>query len=210
MTLYQLKPRFQALLRPLVRWLHRRGVTANQLTLLAGAGSVALGLLLALQGPAQPAWLLLLPAWLLVRMALNAMDGMLAREFGQASRLGAYLNELCDPVSDVALILPLARIAPSWAPLVVLVAVLAVLTELAGALGPSVGASRRYEGPMGKSDRALVLGALGAWLGLGFTGGVGLCLGLLAVLLAVTVANRVRAGLIEARYRPRLPDLDLP
>jgi CDP-diacylglycerol--glycerol-3-phosphate 3-phosphatidyltransferase len=203
MTLYQLKPRFQALLRPLVRWLHRRRVTANQLTLLAAAGSVGLGLLLAWQGSRQPLLLLLLPVWLLVRMALNAMDGMLAREFGQASRLGAYLNELCDPVSDVALLLPLARVLPSLAPLVVLVAVLAVLTELAGVLGPSVGASRRYEGPMGKSDRALVLGALGAWLGLGQTRGVAACLGLLAVLLTATVANRVRAGLREVhRYLP--------
>ena len=36
-------------------------------------------------------------------MAFNAIDGMLAREFGQKSRLGAYLNELTDVVSDAAL-----------------------------------------------------------------------------------------------------------
>ena len=29
-----------------------------------------------------------------------------------------------------------------------------------------VGASRRYDGPMGKSDRAFVFGALGLWVGL--------------------------------------------
>lgn len=46
--------------------------------------------------PSQPLLYLLLPLWMLLRMALNAVDGMLAREFGQQSRLGAYLNELCD------------------------------------------------------------------------------------------------------------------
>ena len=40
-------------------------------------------------------------------MALNAIDGMLAREFNQKSRLGGYLNEITDVVSDAALYLPL-------------------------------------------------------------------------------------------------------
>ena len=31
-------------------------------------------------------------------MALNAIDGMLAREHGQKSTLGAYLNELTDVI----------------------------------------------------------------------------------------------------------------
>ena len=93
-------------------------------------------------------------------MALNAIDGMLAREFGQKSRLGAYLNELGDVVSDAALYAPFALVAP-FAPLGVgTVIVLAAMQELAGVLGPPVGASRRYDGPMGKSDRAFVFGAL--------------------------------------------------
>ena len=55
---------------------------------------------------------LLIPVWLLVRMALNAIDGMLAREFGQKSGLGAYLNEIGDVVSDAALYAPFALVAP--------------------------------------------------------------------------------------------------
>jgi CDP-diacylglycerol--glycerol-3-phosphate 3-phosphatidyltransferase len=46
------------------------------------------------------------------------------------------------------------------------VIVLAVISEFAGVLGPAVGASRRYDAPMGKSDRAFVFGALGLWVGL--------------------------------------------
>ena len=111
MSIYALKPKFQALLRPLVRGLHAADVTANQVTLAACAISVALGLWLFL-APVPPRAFLLLPLWLFLRMALNAIDGMLAREFGQQSKLGAYLNELTDVIADAALILPFAAIAP--------------------------------------------------------------------------------------------------
>ena len=83
-----------------------------------------------------------------------------AREFGQKSRLGAYLNELTDVVSDSALYLPFAFLPPFSLLSTGIVIVLAVLSEFAGVLGPVVGASRRYDGPMGKSDRAFVFGAM--------------------------------------------------
>jgi CDP-diacylglycerol--glycerol-3-phosphate 3-phosphatidyltransferase len=38
--------------------------------------------------------------------------------------------------------------------------VLAALSEMAGILGVQFGAGRRYEGPMGKSDRAAAFGLL--------------------------------------------------
>jgi CDP-diacylglycerol--glycerol-3-phosphate 3-phosphatidyltransferase len=93
---------------------------------------------------------------------------MLAREFGQQSPLGAYLNELADVVSDAALYAPFALVAPFGPWSVGLVIVAACVSEMAGALGPMVGAARRFDGPMGKSDRALVFGALGLYLGLGY------------------------------------------
>lgn len=46
MSIYDLKPKFQNLLRPLVIKLEQRGVTANQVTLTACAISVILGLIL--------------------------------------------------------------------------------------------------------------------------------------------------------------------
>lgn len=106
-SIYALKGRFQALLRPAVARLHRAGVTANQVTLTAALGSLAVAAAVLLYAPARPLLYLALPAWMLVRMALNAVDGMLAREFGQQSALGAYLNELCDVIADAALYLAL-------------------------------------------------------------------------------------------------------
>jgi CDP-diacylglycerol--glycerol-3-phosphate 3-phosphatidyltransferase len=199
-TLYDLKPRFQALLRPLAGGLARAGVTANQVTAAAALGSIAVGLVVAVLAPER--WpFLLLPVWLFARMALNALDGMLAREFGQKSALGAYLNEICDVVSDAALYLPFALIAPFTPPMAALVVFLAVLSEFAGVLGVMVGASRRYDGPMGKSDRALVFGALGLWVGLGgaLPAWLAWLLPVVAVLIAVNIVNRVRRGLAEAK-----------
>ena len=200
MTLYALKPRFQELLRPFVARLAAVGVTANQVTIAAAIGSVAIGAAIVLAAPVR--WpFLLLPLWLFARMALNAVDGMLAREFGQKSRLGAYLNEIADVVSDAALYAPFAWLpafGPFWTSLAIL---LAALTELAGVLGPAVGASRRYDGPMGKSDRALVFGALALWVGFGgpLPAWSFWIMAALALLLALTIVNRVRAGLDETR-----------
>src|SRR5712671_5583497 len=166
-TVYALKPRFQAALRPFVGRLAAAGVTANQVTVAAAAGSFAVGLLVG-GFVEQRAMFLLLPLWLLARMALNAIDGMLAREFRQQSRLGAYLNELGDVASDAALYAPFALVPP-FGPLGVgSVIVLAAMSEFAGALGPMIGVSRHYDGPMGKSDRAVVFGALGlCWVSAG-------------------------------------------
>jgi CDP-diacylglycerol---glycerol-3-phosphate 3-phosphatidyltransferase len=198
-TVYDLKPAFQRLLRPLVGALARAGVTANQVTLAAVALSAAGGAAIALAPGAR--WpLLALPAVLLARMALNAIDGMLAREHDQASRLGAVLNELGDVVSDALLYLPLALVPgvhPGW---LVAAVVASLWTEMAGVVAVQVGAARRYDGPLGKSDRAAVFGLLGLLLGLGVRTGWWLdaVLAALVLLALATVVNRARRALAEA------------
>lgn len=202
MSIYELKPRFQALLRPLVVRLHAMGVTANQVTLAACVVSVVLGLWLFFAAPhlSSLAAFGLIPAWMFLRMAFNAIDGMLAREHNQQSRLGAFLNELTDVVSDAALYLPFALVAPFSPFWVGTVIVLAGLSEFAGALGPTVGASRRYDGPLGKSDRAFVFGALGLYVALGWPlpGWTAWLMPLVAALVAWTTVNRIRRALAEA------------
>ena len=196
MTLYDLKPRFQAYLRPYAERLARAGVTANQVTLAAAAGSLVIGFVLSEFGWIRPLFILL-PVWLFVRMALNAIDGMLAREFGQKSKLGAYLNELCDVVSDAALVLPFCFVKPFGPASVLLVIFLAWLSEYAGVMGPLAGAERRYDGPLGKSDRAFAFGALGLWVGLllPMPDWLFWLMPLLAILSAATIWNRVRRGI---------------
>jgi len=191
-SIYDLKPAFQRLLRPLVARLVRAGVTPNQVTVAALLLSAAVGAVVAVT---RARWsLLLLPGALLLRMALNALDGMMAREHGLTTRLGSLLNEVGDVLADALLYLPLALL-PGWPPAAVVCAVaLAGTSELAGVAAAAAGGSRRYDGPMGKSDRAAVFGALALALGLGAPAGRWLAVVLWAVvaLLAATVVNRVR------------------
>lgn len=198
-SVYDLKPAFQGLLRPLTRSLARAGVTANAVTVAAALLSLAVGATIAASRGSRLA-LLLLPATLFVRMALNAIDGMLAREHGQKSRLGALLNELGDVVSDAALYLPLALVAGFETRLVVGIVLLAAIGELAGVLGATIGASRRYDGPMGKSDRAFAFGLVALLLGLGVPPGAWLLAVQVALvlLLLATVWNRCARALGEA------------
>ncbi|WP_122870845.1 CDP-alcohol phosphatidyltransferase family protein [Campylobacter showae] len=196
MSIYELKPKFQNLLRPLVRRLYSTGVTANQVTLAACVLSVLLGALLVKFADVSTLFFLL-PIWMFLRMALNAIDGMLAREFNQKTPLGGYLNEATDVISDTALYLPFAFVAPFGWGVIALVIFLAFMSEFLGVLGQVHGSGRRYDGPMGKSDRAFVFGLMGtiyavfgqlpAWFGW--------TLYVVAFLLALTCINRVRMGL---------------
>jgi CDP-diacylglycerol--glycerol-3-phosphate 3-phosphatidyltransferase len=195
-SVYALKPAFQRRLRPLVGALAGAGATANQVTLAAVALSAAGGAAIALAPEAR--WpLLALPAVLLARMALNAIDGMLAREHGQASRLGAVLNELGDVVADSLLYLPFALVPGVHAGWLVAAVVASLWTEMAGVVAVQVGASRRYDGPMGKSDRAAAFGLLALLLGVGVPAGrwVDVALAAIVVLALVTVVHRVRRAL---------------
>ena len=196
MSIYELKPKFQQLLRPLVRQLYARGVTANQVTLFACLISVGFGIGFALD-PDCARKFVLLPLWLFLRMALNAADGMLAREFGQKSRLGGYLNELTDVIADAALYLPFALIAP-FGPLVIGCFIFfAALTEFCGVLGQVHGNSRRYDGPLGKSDRAFAIGCIAFYYALAgdLPDWLNTTLWLLNILLAATCVRRIRNGL---------------
>ena len=198
MTIYDLKPAFQALLRPSCRALVRAGVTANQVTVAAMLVSMLVGAVFALN--AAQSWpALLIPVWLFLRMALNAIDGMMAREHGMQSPLGGFLNELTDVVSDAALYLPFALVAAISAELVIFVVFVSLLVEMSGVVAVQVGASRRYDGPMGKSDRAFVFGLLGLLVGLGvpLEPWVDPALAVVAALAVWTIINRIRHGLRE-------------
>jgi len=197
-TIYDLKPQFQNLLRPLVRKLAQRGVTANQVTLFAAAMSAFTGGIILLL-PTHQWVLLLVPAVLFVRMGLNAIDGMLAREHNMQSSLGAILNELSDVISDAALYLPLAIVEglPAW--MIIAVVVLAICIEMNGVVAVQIGASRRYDGPFGKSDRAFLFGLLTLLLGSGLSPGwwSTLLLAAMLILAVLTIRNRSKKALQE-------------
>jgi CDP-diacylglycerol--glycerol-3-phosphate 3-phosphatidyltransferase len=158
-SLTVLKPKFKRRLFPVTAFLAQAGVTANQVTAASLAGSISVGALLCLF-PSHPALFAVLPVWLLVRMACATIDGTLAIDFGQKSRLGGILNEAGDIISDIVLFLPLALVPPFSLASVVLLISLIVLCELAGIVGALPGSVRGLEGPLGKADRSIALAIL--------------------------------------------------
>jgi len=197
-SVYDLKPKFQGLLRPITKRLAAAGISANQVTLSALVLSVLFGTILIIY-PDQKWPLLMIPIVLFLRMALNAIDGMLAREHAMQSSLGAMLNELGDVVSDAVLYLPFCWVTGISPILVVLIVLFAIIGEMSGVVSVQIGASRRYDGPMGKSDRAFVFGFIALLLGLGVepTPWVNGLLSIVLLLSMLTIFNRARFALKE-------------
>ncbi len=195
---YQFKSAFQNRLRPLVGRLAATGVSANQVTIAAIVLCVCMGSAIAIWHPFK--WVLLLvPVVLFIRMALNAMDGMLAREYGMATALGTILNELGDVVSDAAIYLPFGFITGVNGGLLVTIVVLSIISEMAGLLGVVTVGNRRYDGLMGKSDRAFSFGVISILLAAGVRPGIWLNFVWLSMifLLVETVGDRVKNALLE-------------
>src|SRR4051794_12002619 len=110
--IYSLKPAFQRSLGGIERWLVERRVHPDWLTGLALVLSIGGGVCLYLA--AEQRWLLaLVPVVAVVRTALNALDGLVARSTGLARPWGEVLNELSDRVADVSLIGGLAVASPA-------------------------------------------------------------------------------------------------
>ena len=195
-SVYDLKPRFQQLLRPLVGGLHARGVTANQVTVAALVLSCAIGAAF-WYADHERLLFLALPVGLMLRMALNAIDGMIARTYQQQSKLGEVLNELGDVVSDLVIYVPLIKHFPAQTLIVMIFLLLCPINEFAGFMGRVIGTGRRYDGPMGKSDRALVFGLFGIlWAaGVDLLPWMNWILILMITLLAWSTFNRIRRSL---------------
>lgn len=196
-SVYKLKPKFQQLLMPVLSFLNRKKITANQITV----GSVVLSLVIAIlfwNADCSSILFLVLPIGLLLRMALNALDGMMARLFNQTSKMGEVLNEVGDIVSDVLIFFPLLKFHPESLYLVAGFIVLSVINEFCGLIGKVVANDRRYDGPMGKSDRALLLGIYGilSLLHISITVFSGYIFAVLCLLLVLSSMTRLRKALV--------------
>lgn len=198
-TIYQLKPASQNLLRPIVPWLAKMGVTPNQVTIFTTSLAICCGGLVLWNN----SMLLLLPPLMLVRATLNVIDGMLAREHQMKTTLGGILNELADVIFDAAIYLPFGLLPGVSGYLVAIVVVLSIISELAGVLGLTVGSQRQYDGPMYKTDRGVIFSIIGVlfvfgvfpnpWLDFVWLSLIGLSI--------LTIVNRINSSLGETNER---------
>ena len=158
-SVYKIKPRFQKLLLPLLIFLRKMGVAPNHITVFSIIFSFLLGYLL-LNAAENNLFYLLVAFGLLLRMALNALDGMMAKKYNLQSKSGEVLNEIGDILSDVVIYFPLLYFENFRFEYVIIFIILSIINEFCGVLAKIISGERRYDGPMGKSDRAFFIGLL--------------------------------------------------
>lgn len=202
-SVYQLKSKFSDILRPLVNFMVKIGITANMVTISAFILSVAVGIFIYYYAPKCSCAYWILPISLFVRMALNNIDGVIAREHNQKSNIGAIYNELGDILSDVAIYVPLLYVCGCNFWLIFLFTVLTIISETVGIMGVQINASRHYEGPMGKSDRAFwfsILAIVMVFMAIPDKY-LTIFMWVVSLLLVYTTYNRINAALKEAAQK---------
>src|SRR5580700_8288131 len=159
--LYSFKSWYARRLAPVRRWLVAANVPPAVITMTgigfgAGAGGV---LALMRPGPAAGA---AVAALLAARLACANLDGGVARDGDRTTPFGAVLNEIGDRAAELAVLAGCLALAP--AALVLAAALAATLPSWVALAGAAAGLGRIQGGPVGKTERCLLL-ALIAGLG---------------------------------------------
>jgi CDP-diacylglycerol--glycerol-3-phosphate 3-phosphatidyltransferase len=157
MGIYAIKPKFQQTLTPVKNLFVRYKVHPTIINILGFLCAVGAAILIAYSIENR---LLLwgVPLLLFIRIALNALDGLVSRELGVASRFGEVLNEFLDRLSDIAVLASFYFVLVVPVELVFATVVVVLLVSYVGILGKAAGGTRRYDGLMGKADRMFVVG----------------------------------------------------
>lgn len=199
-SIYEIKPKFQQLLMPIVDWMRKIGMTPNQVTILALVLSILTGIILSIFHDNK--WIfILMPIVMFVRMALNAIDGVMAKKYQMKSHLGLLLNELGDVISDLFLFIPFVFIAEDYGIGIMLFISLSIISEMAGVTVQVIGSSRRYDGPMGKSDRAFIVGFISflIFVHLNIIPYLHFVFYICSILMLINIYNRIINGLKEVK-----------
>lgn len=154
LTIYGIKPWFQKQLQPLAQALSNVPPDALTWAALGAALGAAALIYCSYERPALAA--LAVPL-LMIRLVLNAIDGMITDKSGSARAAAQVINDLSDRLSDVAIFL-----APAFWPdikvhLVLLGITAMLIVSYVGVLGKAAGAGRIHSGVLGKSERMIIL-----------------------------------------------------
>ena len=159
-----LRVRGARLSQGVARWLSRKNITPNQISIgsVIFAAFAALCLFLLPNVGQLGAWLLPVLAALFIqgRLLCNLFDGMVAIEGGKGTASGELYNDIPDRIAD-----PLILVAAGYAAHVInwsdslgwCAAILAVMTAYVRTLATSIGAPTDFRGPMAKQHRMAVL-----------------------------------------------------
>jgi CDP-diacylglycerol--glycerol-3-phosphate 3-phosphatidyltransferase len=199
--LYKQKGNFQKL----IRWMAGSWMTANMATaagcllIILVSASFYLGLTFE-----QANFLLILtPVFLVLRMAMNALDGMLSREQETGSVAGEIWNEALDILGDTICYGSLYFVPQGPRASIIVFIILAWAAEFFGVLGKSMpDGIRRHETFLGgKPDRAIWMGLLAIILYIypGFLAWAWIYISLISIFVGLTSLIRIRKTILDAQ-----------
>jgi CDP-diacylglycerol--glycerol-3-phosphate 3-phosphatidyltransferase len=188
--LYSFKSWYAGRLAPVRRRLIAANVRPAAITLIgiAFGGGAGAALAVLRPGPAAGA---AVAALLAARLACANLDGAVAREGGRTTAFGSVLNEVGDRAAELAALAGCLALAPAG--LVLAAALAATLPSWVALAGAAAGLGRIQGGPVGKTERCLLLALLAA---VGFPV---VFLALLAAGSAVTALVRLARLALTAR-----------
>ena len=196
-------------LQKVTRWIAGKWMTANQATLFGCIFIVLVSssFFIGLTNENFRWALLLVPLFLILRMMMNALDGMLAREYGTGSVAGEVWNEALDIIGDticygILLFVPDISKGP-----IVLFIILSWAAEFCGVLGKGMpGGVRRHETFLGgKPDRAVWMGlmALILFFNPKFIEIAGYYISVVCIFVFMTIVIRIRKIISESKGNKR-------
>ncbi len=151
------------LVRKIAKFLAAVGISPNLLSVTSLVFAVLAGLFFFFAGnaphlPFNPI-LLLAGVFVCLNAFLDGMDGVLAREIGNANKKGDFLDHVLDRYSDVFIIVGIilgGYVHPRWE--IGVIAIIGVLlSSYMGTQAQAVGLSRVYGGLIGRADRLLII-----------------------------------------------------
>jgi CDP-diacylglycerol--glycerol-3-phosphate 3-phosphatidyltransferase len=150
------------LVKKTVRFFATRGISPNVLSLLSLFFAVLAGSIffLASTSPSFNSLLLLASVFVCLNAILDGLDGVLAREIGNASKRGDFLDHVIDRYSDMFIIGGIVFGGYVSYRIGVIAIIGVLLSSYMGTQAQAVGLSRMYGGMLGRADRmVLIIGA---------------------------------------------------
>jgi CDP-diacylglycerol--glycerol-3-phosphate 3-phosphatidyltransferase len=157
--LYSFKSWYAARLAPVRRGLVGANVPPAAITMTGIVFGGCAGAALALMRPG-PASGVAVAALLAARLACANLDGEVARDGDRATPFGSVLNEAGDRAAELAALAGCLAVAP--AALVLAAALAATLPSWVALAGAAAGLDRMQGGPVGKTERCLLLALIAA------------------------------------------------
>lgn len=145
------------------RWLNRKGVTPNQISITSvGFAILASVCLVMINMTGSSEWLLAILAatFIQCRLLCNLFDGMVAVEGGKGTPAGELFNDIPDRFADPLILIAVGYAVADFAwgvSLGWLAGLLAVMTAYVRTLATSIGAPVNFQGPMAKQHRMAVV-----------------------------------------------------